>query len=76
MLQNSICLKDFGKYLCETEKRRPQHFVTPYELYQYKIMPFGIKNSQATLQRLVNSLISNLVGFKTYINDAVTFSEE
>ena len=35
-------------------------FVTPDGLYQYKVMPFGMKSSPATFQRLVNGLISNL----------------
>ena len=51
-------------------------FVTPDGLYQYKVMPFGMKNSSATFQRLVNSLISNLAGCKAYINDAIIYSEE
>ena len=51
-------------------------FVTPDGLYQYKVMPFGMKNSSATFQRLVNSLISNLAGCKSYIDDAIIYSEE
>ena len=51
-------------------------FVTPDGLFQYKVMPFGMKNSPATFQRLVNRLISNLDGCKAYINDAIIFSEE
>ena len=51
-------------------------FVTPDGLYQYKVMPFGMKNSPATFQQLVNSLISNLDGCKAYIDDAIIFSEE
>ena len=39
-------------------------------------MPFGIKNSPATFQCLVNSLIFNLAGCKAYIDDAIIFSEE
>ena len=39
-------------------------------------MSFGMKNSPATFQRLVNSLISNLDGCKAYIDDAIIFSEE
>ena len=39
-------------------------------------MLFGMKNSLATFQRLVNSLISNLAGCKAYIDDAIIFSEE
>ena len=43
-------------------------FVTSDRLYQYKIMPFGMKNSPATFQRLTNSLIFNLAGCKAYID--------
>ena len=50
-------------------------FVTPDGLYQYKVIPFGMKNSIATFQRLVNSLIFNLAGCKACIDDAI-FSEE
>ena len=39
-------------------------------------MPFGMKNSPATFQCLVNSLIFNLVGCKAYIDDAIIFSKE
>ena len=50
--------------------------VTPDGLYQYKVMPFGMKNSPATFQGLVNSLIFNLAGCKAYIDDAINLSEE
>ena len=39
-------------------------------------MPFGMKNSPATFQHLVNSLISSLDGCKAYIDDATILSEE
>ena len=39
-------------------------------------MPFGMKNSPATFQRLVNSLIFNLVDCKAYIDDAIIFSKK
>ena len=51
-------------------------FVTPDGLYQYKVMPFGMENSPATFQRLINSLIFNLAGCKAYIDDTIIFSEE
>ena len=39
-------------------------------------MPFGMKNSPATFQHLVNGLISNLDGCKAYIDYAIIYSEE
>ena len=39
-------------------------------------MPFGMKNSPAIFQGIVNSLIFNLAGCKAYIDDAIIFSEE
>ena len=39
-------------------------------------MPFGMKNSPATFQRLINGLISGLDGCKAYIDDAIIFSDE
>ena len=47
-------------------------FVTPDGLYQYKVMPCGIKNSPATFQRLITMIVIGLatvkVGKKTLRN--------
>ena len=53
-------------------------FVTPDGLYQYKVMPFGMKNSPATFQRLINMImiITELDNCKAYIDDAIIYSEE
>ena len=39
-------------------------------------MLFGRKNSPASFQRLVNTLLFNLAGCKSYIDVAIIFSEE
>jgi hypothetical protein len=38
-------------------------------------MPFGMKNSPATFQRLVNIVISGLDGCDAYIDDAIIYSD-
>ena len=69
-------LKGFWQIPLTNRAKKISAFVTPDGLYQYKVMPFGMKNSPATFQRLVNGLISNLDGCKAYIDDAIIFSEE
>ena len=50
-------------------------FVTPDGLYQYNVMPFGMKNSQATFQRMMNHLLQDLAGVETYVDDIVVYSD-
>ena len=69
-------LKGFWQIPLTNRAKEISAFVTPDRLYQYKVMPFGMKNSPETFQRLVNSLISNLAACKAYIDDAIIFSEE
>ena len=69
-------LKGFWQIPLTNRAKEISAFVTPDGLYQYKVMPFGMKNSPATFQRLVNNLIFNLAGCKAYIDDAIIFSEE
>ena len=38
-------------------------------------MPFGMKKSPATFQRLVNKVISGLDGIGTYIDDVIIYSD-
>ena len=39
-------------------------------------MPFGMKNSPATFQRLIKMMIMGLDNFKAYIDDVIIYSEE
>ena len=50
-------------------------FVTPDGLYQYKVMSFGMKNSQATFQRLTNICLKDVEGVEVYVDDIVIFSD-
>ena len=38
-------------------------------------MPFRMKNSPATFQRLVNKVISGLDGVEAYIDDVIIYSD-
>ena len=49
-------------------------FVTPDGLFQYRVMPFSMKNAPATFQRMMNKVISGLAGCEAYIDDLVLYS--
>ncbi|XP_070548324.1 uncharacterized protein [Ptychodera flava] len=47
-------------------------FVTPTGLYEYNVMPFGMKNAPATFQRMVDKTIRGLDSSDSYIDDIIT----
>ena len=50
-------------------------FVTPFGLYEYTVMSFGLRNAPATFQRLMNLVTAGLVGCAVYLDDVVVFSD-
>ena len=49
-------------------------FSTSRGLFSYKVIPFGLKNSAATFQRMMNKIIAGLLGTGCYIDDIVVYS--
>ena len=68
-------LKGFWQVPLTDRAKEVSAFATPNGLYQYKVMPFGMKNSPATLQRLVNNVICGLDGCDAYIDDVIIYSD-
>ena len=52
-------------------------FITPHGLYCYNVMPFGLKNTGATYQRLVTKMFRSLLGntMEVYIDDMLVNSK-
>ena len=69
-------LKGFWQIPLMDRAKEISAFVTPDGLYQYKVMPFGMKNWPATFQHLINMIITGLDNCKAYIDDAIIYSEE
>ncbi|KAJ1127696.1 hypothetical protein NDU88_006089 [Pleurodeles waltl] len=60
--------------LTEGAKERSA-FSTPDGHFQFKVMPFGMKNAPATFQRLVNQVLAGLDEFSAaYLDDIAVFS--
>ena len=68
-------LKGYWQVPLTQRAREISAFVTPFGLYQYKVMPFGKKNAPATFQRMVNKLVRDIDGCEGYIDDVVIFSD-
>ena len=68
-------LKGFWQVPLTDRAKEVSAFATPNGLYQYKVMAFGMKNSPATFQRLVNNIICGLDGCDAYIDDVIIYSD-
>ena len=62
-------------HLLDVEKTT---FITPHGLYCYDVMPFGLKNTRATYQRLATKIFLLLLGntMEAYIDDMLVKSKE
>ena len=68
-------LKGFWQVPLTDRVKEVSAFATPNGLYQYKVMPFGMKNSPATFQQLVNNIICGLDGCDAYTDDVIIYSD-
>ena len=50
-------------------------FVTPLGLYEFTVMPFGMKTSAATFLRLLDKLLNDLENTVAYFDDIVAYSK-
>ena len=58
------------------QDREKTAFITPFGLYQFIVMPFGLCNAPATFQRLVDTIFAKYIGhgIGVYLDDIVIYS--
>ena len=68
-------LKGYWQVPLTNRAKQLSAFVTPDGLYQYQVMPFGMKNAPATFQRMINKLVGRMEGCEAYLDDVVVYSD-
>ena len=68
----------YNQILMEEEDQEKIAFVISQGLYYYKVMSFGLKNTEATYQRLVNQMFIKQIGrnMEVYMDDMLVKSKE
>jgi hypothetical protein len=60
------------------EDEEKMAFVTPYGVFCYQVMPFGLKNAGAIYQRMMQNCLGSQIGrnIQVYIDDVVITTRE
>ena len=68
----------YNQILMAEEDQEKTAFVTSQGLYNYRVMPFGLKNAGATYQRLVNQMFKKQIGrnVEVYVDDMLVKSRK
>ncbi|XP_012851807.1 PREDICTED: uncharacterized protein LOC105971499 [Erythranthe guttata] len=66
----------YNQILLVPEDQERASFITDQGIYCYQVMPFGLKNTGATYQRLVNTMFADQIGknMEVYIDDMLVKS--
>lgn len=70
-------IKGYHQMSVKKEDRFKTAFISHRGLYQYKKLPFGLRNAPAMFQRMMDRMLGNLrwVAALVYIDDVIVFSE-
>src|SRR6266508_3295376 len=67
----------YWQILLTKRSRKYTAFLTAYELYQFRVMPFGLANALATFQRLMNDVLRDYLRkfCLVYLDDIIIYSK-
>jgi hypothetical protein len=68
----------YNQIKLKKEDKEKTAFITPYRVFCYQVMPFGLKNAGATYQRMMQSCLGSQIGcnIQVYIDDIVITTRE
>jgi hypothetical protein len=63
----------YNQIKLKKEDEEKTAFITPYIVFCYQVMPFGLKNAGATYQRIMQNCLESQIGrnIQVYIDDVV-----
>ncbi|KAG1318948.1 hypothetical protein G6F62_012086 [Rhizopus arrhizus] len=69
-------MKGYWQMPLHTDSKEYTAFITPFGLYQWKVMPMGLQGAPAAWQKAMDSLFSSLLFqcFLMYIDDGLVYS--
>lgn len=50
--------------------------ITPFGLFEFRVMPFGLRNASQTFQRFMHEVLRGIEGCFPYIDDILLYSED
>jgi hypothetical protein len=67
------CYSGYHQITLREEDQSKTSFITPFGVYCYKTMPFGLKNAGTTYQRAIQTCLREQIGnnAEAYVNDVV-----
>ncbi|KAL3999724.1 growth arrest and DNA-damage-inducible protein [Sarotherodon galilaeus] len=68
--------KGYWQVALAPEAKELTAFKTPFGMYQFKVMPFGLQGAPATFQRLMDHVLRDVSAFSAaYLDDVVVYSQ-
>jgi hypothetical protein len=68
----------YNQIKLKKEDKEKIAFITPYDVFCYQVMPFGLKNAGATYQRMMQNCLGSQIGrnIQVYIDEVVITTKE
>ncbi|XP_027772370.1 uncharacterized protein LOC114076872 [Solanum pennellii] len=72
------CYAGYHQILMDEEDAEKTAFITPWGVYHYKVMPFGLKNAGATYMRTMTTIFHDMIHkeIEVYVDDVIIKSRE